>query len=81
LTSSISKLSKIQSRLRNVVIKNRDFERLLKTYDRQGALFYLDPPYYKAESFYQGFERSDHERLLECLKKIKGQFVLSYNDT
>ncbi|MDL2293954.1 DNA adenine methylase [Ruminococcaceae bacterium OttesenSCG-928-D13] len=70
----------MQQRLRDVVIENLDFEQLLRTYDRPGALFYLDPPYYKAEGFYQGFRREDHRRLFHCLKKLKGRFVLSYND-
>jgi DNA adenine methylase len=80
LDGAVGKLPEIQKRLKNVVIENCDFERILKTYDRDGALFYLDPPYFKAENFYQGFEHCDHERLLESVKKIKGKFILSYND-
>jgi hypothetical protein len=33
----------ISDRIRNIVIENRDFEPLIKTYDRPGALVYLDP--------------------------------------
>lgn len=43
-------------------------------------MFYLDPPYFKAEQFYQGFAPADHERLQAALGKIQGRFVLSYND-
>lgn len=80
LEGATAKLPEIQQRLKNVVIENRDFEALIKTYNRPSALFYLDPPYYNAEDFYQGFRHDDHERLHGCLKSIKGQFVLSYND-
>lgn len=67
--------------LNNVVIENQDFERILKTYDKKEALFYLDPPYYKAERYYPDrFMPEDHIRLKEALKRVKGKFILSYND-
>ena len=74
-------LSEVQKRLQGVVIENRDFEAILRTYDRPDALFYLDPPYLGTEKYYAGmFCWEDHQRLAECLKNIKGRFVLSYND-
>ncbi len=81
LSGKIDYLLKIQDRLQKVVIEHNDFEKLIKTYDRPGALFYLDPPYYAAEKYYNGkkFSLADHERLLNTLKGIKGKFVLSYN--
>lgn len=80
MNSATARLPEIQERLKNVVIENRDFEKLIKTYNRSGALFYIDPPYYNAEGFYQGFCPDDHLRLLKCVEKIKGKFILSYND-
>lgn len=77
-------LTEIEQRLRSgagVVIEHKDFENLIKVYDRPGALFYCDPPYHKTEKYYDAeFKNSDHERLNECLKRIKGKFILSYND-
>lgn len=74
-------LSVASERLRNVVIENLDFERLIKTYDRDSALFYLDPPYYETEKYYPDrFQPEDHERLKNTLENIRGKFVLSYND-
>lgn len=74
-------LSKVQKRLKNVVIENRDFEQIIKTYDRSNALFYLDPPYVGTEKNYTvKFSEADHQRLAEVLKKIKGRFILSYGD-
>ena len=73
-------LSKVKERLEGVVIENCDFEQLIKTYDRPDALFYLDPPYIDAESYYSyRFTYEDHQRLREVLGKIKGCFILSYN--
>lgn len=77
----IQYLLEVSQRLNRVVIENVDFERLIKTYDRKSALFYLDPPYFKAEKYYPDrFQPEDHKRLAETLKRIKGRFVLSYND-
>jgi len=81
LTSAVGFLREASARLKNVVIENVDFEQLIKTYDRPAALFYLDPPYYEAEKYYPDrFNPEDHSRLKEVLNKIKGKFVLSYNN-
>lgn len=78
---TLNYLSKVQERLGDVTIENRDFGYILKTYDRPDALFYLDPPYLGTEKYYEGmFGWDDHLRLADNLKKIKGRFVLSYND-
>lgn len=71
----------ISDRLKNVVIENKDFESLIKQYDRTNSAFYCDPPYYQSEGFYEvEFGTEDHLRLSECLHSIKGKFLLSYND-
>lgn len=81
MQKTIDYLKEVSGRLNKVVIENQDFERLIKTYDRPDALFYLDPPYYEAEKYYPDrFNPEDHERLRKCLGNIKGKFVLSYND-
>lgn len=36
-------LSVISDRLKNVLIENKDFENLIKVYDRPSSFFYLDP--------------------------------------
>ncbi len=70
------------ARLQSVVIENRDFEHLIKQYDRPETFFYCDPPYYATEDYYEdvGFTTADHERLANALFNIQGKFLLSYND-
>ena len=81
LANAIEYLPLIQKRLQGVVIENKDFENLIRVYDRPGALFYLDPPYHGTEKYYEGsFTEADHERLKAVLSSIKGRFILSYND-
>lgn len=74
-------LKKVQERLQGVVIERKDFADLIKVYDRKDALFYLDPPYVGTEKYYKvSYVPEDHQRLADALKKIKGRFILSYND-
>lgn len=81
MQQTINYLKMVSERLDRVVIENVDFEYLIKTYDREPALFYLDPPYYKAEKYYADrFKPEDHLRLKNKLDNIKGKFILSYND-
>ena len=68
-------------RLCEVVLENKDFQDLIVKYDRPGAFFYADPPYYMAESVYAvEFSQADHHRLFEALTNIQGKWLLSYND-
>ena len=74
-------LSKIRQRLMHVKIENRDYAYILKTYDRPGALFYLDPPYHGTEKYYDTpFSDDTHRHLNSILKQLKGSFILSYNN-
>lgn len=81
LEHTLDRLPEVAKRLSRVVIENVDFEHLLRTYDRPDALFYLDPPYHGTEKVYQEvFSTADHHRLREALGKVKGKWILSYND-
>jgi DNA adenine methylase len=81
LLNSVKYLTAIHERLDKVVIENRSYEALIKVYDRPDALFYLDPPYHGTEKYYDDvFTEQNHIILKNSLKKIKGKFILSYND-
>lgn len=69
------------ARMANVIVENKDFEVLVRHYDREGTAFYCDPPYYTSEGMYATvFTEDDHLRLLHTLADIKGKWLLSYND-
>lgn len=74
-------IQELEDRMANVVIENQNFETLIRHYDRPDAFFYADPPYFSTEDMYEvGFGWDDHVRLRETLGRIKGKFLLSYND-
>lgn len=81
----------ITERLKHVQIDNKDFEQLIKDYDRIDTLTFADPPYVKADVDSQyfksmgvnniiGFSLHDHQRLYNTLSKIKGKFILTIDD-
>ena len=75
-------IDKACARLQKVVVENKDFEKLIRQYDRSVSFFYCDPPYVDTEDYYSNitFGRGGHERLRDTLLSAQGKFLLSYND-
>lgn len=68
-------------RLANTVVENKDFEALIRQYDRPDTFFYCDPPYFETEDHYEVvFAKTDHERLYSALVRAEGKWMVSYND-
>ena len=76
-------LADIHERLAGVVIEQLGYGDFIRRYDRDGALFYLDPPYWGCETDYgqDVFSRADFNQLADQLGGIKGRFLLSINAT
>jgi DNA adenine methylase len=72
----------IQQRIEKVRIHNQDFRKIIDRYDGPGTFFYLDPPYSQLDPSWGYRENSiTNKEILEVLKKIKGRFLMSYDDT
>jgi len=82
ILNTVKYLDEVAKRLSDVTIENKDFAYIVDKYDKPNTLFYLDPPYYGAEKYYnlQWFNKDTHESLFEKIKDIKGKFILSYNN-
>lgn len=75
-------LEELHARLAGVIIEQLDWTDFLQRYDREGTLFYLDPPYWGGEADYGKnlFEPDDFQRMADRLEAIEGLFILSIND-
>lgn len=85
IRSNFPLIEQAHRRLARVVVENKDFEKLIRQYDRPVSFFYCDPPYFETESYYknvgeEGFTEKDHIRLRDILMGAQGKFLLSYND-
>jgi len=85
IRSNFPLIEQAHRRLAKVVVENKDFEKLIRQYDRPVSFFYCDPPYFETESYYKnvgedGFTEKDHIRLRDTLIGAQGKFLLSYND-
>jgi DNA adenine methylase len=82
VTRLAAMLEDVHDRLAGVVIENLDWRQFIQRYDRPGALFYLDPPYFGSEGDYgkEAFKPSDFAAMRAVLHDLQGRFVLSLND-
>ena len=72
-------------RLKEVQIENLDILELIKKYDKEDTLFYLDPPYIQdtrkqKKSYDHEMTDEQHKELIDVLIGIKGKVVLSGYD-
>jgi DNA adenine methylase len=82
VTRIVPELEAYHERLAGVVIERLPFAECLRRYDREGTLFYLDPPYWGSEHYYGRalFQRADYEVLAGVLQGLKGRFLMTLND-
>jgi len=68
-----------RKRLKNTIIENEDFAKIIRKYDSPDTFFYLDPPYMD-EDIKNEEPEEFKKRLFEVCKRIKGKFLLSFSD-
>lgn len=67
--------------LKGVKITNKDYLELINKYDKEDTFFFLDPPYENTPSTFYDKTEFDYERLANRLKSVKGNFMLTINDS
>jgi len=85
-TNAISLIKEYAKQMRDIAFENRSYEEILKLYDSDKTLFYLDPPYVSTKKLQErggrkGLYRNDFTiedlmKMAQMLKSIKGYFVL-----
>jgi len=79
LINSIEGFPEIHDRLFEVLIESQGFRQVMRDFDSEDTLFYLDPPYLDtfSNTYKHKFVKSDHKELLELIGKCKGTCVVS----
>ena len=75
----LRRLPEIAEYLSNTTITNSDYTTLFK-HDSPNTFFYLDPPYQDSKGLYKN-SVIDFNDMANRLKKLKGKFLLSINDS
>ncbi len=75
-------LEAIHDRLAGVTIECLDWRDFLVRWDRPGALFFCDPPYFGTEGYYGVglFSPENHAEMAAALAALQGKFILTIND-
>ena len=76
-------LAKWKEALKDTKIENKDYGAIIKKYDSPDTFFFLDPPYENTDEQFEYAEDLDFnfERLANLLHGIKGQFLMTINDS
>ncbi len=69
-------------RLKDTYIEKTDYKNILKKWDSNDTLFFLDPPYLTTteKDYEEGFDESKYNELSKILKNVKGKFILTTDD-
>jgi site-specific DNA-adenine methylase len=79
LKNNLKLFPPLHGRLKNVQIENSDWRLILKDYDYEEAVFYIDPPYYTYSKGQYELEmrKEEHEELLSRIFEMKAFVALS----
>lgn len=79
LHNRLERIKDLHKRLDKVIIENLSYEQILAKYDSPTNFFYCDPPYVTGCT-YANSKHFNHHDLRNTLGKLKGRFILSYDD-
>jgi len=69
--------------LKDTKIENKDYAEVIKKYDSADTFFFLDPPYENTDKDFEYAQDLDFDfqRLADVLFRIKGNFLMTINDS
>ena len=81
-TSRMARIAALSERLDRVNVEHLDWRDCLRRYDAASTCVYLDPPYTAGLQYdAQAWSEDDHRELRETLGRLRGTWVLSYDDS
>lgn len=79
----VNSLPTYKEKLKGVTILNQDYAKVVDKYNTADTFFFIDPPYENTNVSFKYAEDKgfDFYRLAETLRKIKGKFFMTINDS
>lgn len=77
---SLTQIYSIAERLKRVHMDHLDFRKCIKNWDSSTTFFFCDPPYLGKHLYRKNLTIQDHLDLREVLGKVKGKWLLTYNN-
>lgn len=75
-------IKELKDRLENAYIENKDWEEVVRFFDKEDSFTYFDPPYITGDSgIYEAFTEFDMQRVRNRLDVMKGQWLLSCDNS
>ena len=83
IRAKVRHIGEFKEKLQGVKILSKDYAKVISQYDSPSTFFFLDPPYEDTDKSFgyaedKGF---DFDRLRDTLKRIKGNFLMTINDS
>lgn len=80
-TNSVQKFDDQIIKLKKAQLIHDDYKNIIEKFDSTKTFHYLDPPYHKKSCSYpEGSCKVQPAEIAKTVDKIKGKFLLSYND-
>ena len=67
----------IHDRLKDVIIENQEYKKILLDFDGPNTLHYIDPPYLGIERYGTNFKEPEHVKLCELIMGLEGTCIVS----
>lgn len=80
LSTKLKKIPEYTQKLKGVTILNQNAIGVINKYNNKSTFLYLDPPYENSAGLYDN-SSMNFEALAAALKKFKGRFLMSINDS
>jgi len=76
---NIDKIKNAHERIKETIIEHDTYQNIIKRYDKEYTLFFLDPPYDCKSGKYNGETSFDYDELINQCRNMKGKFILTLN--
>jgi DNA adenine methylase len=78
LETKVKKIPEYKEKLKDVKLLHDDALDVIRRFDNEGMLFFIDPPYENSKRLYDA-AHFDYDKLASTLTNIRGKFVLTVN--